>query len=534
MYNASQEFKTAMQAGVKEVDAYLALADDTTITAADDLVSITVEAENSLGQVVMRLLKVELLGNHAELKGQEVQLYVGVKIGADFEYLNYGTFEVTKFKYNKASGYSNIEAYDKMLKLNVQYKASNFTYPATIKQIAEKVCQTCGITLGSTTWPNSTLTINQDRYDGIDETQYRDVIEDIAATTGTIAMIHSDTLIFKTPADTLQSLTGDNLMEYEVQDKYGPINAVVIGRSPQEDNVALKDDTSIAANGLTEWRIDNNQLIDDQRETAITALFNSIKDIEYYPFTAKTEGHAYWEIGDMLTIDTDGTEQLVMITGINLNIDGSIDETIKGEAQTSSGTNYARAGSNKRSQQRTEIIVDKQNGKIEQIASGQVEIDGKVLDLESSIQIEKDRINSTVRDLSGLTNRMSNTEQTLAGFTDTITTTVEAATKDLATDDALQELARIIGGLGEEVKEFTTQIHRTATGLTIETSVNAVTTNFSNNGVRIDNAGQNVAWFEKDSTGVPELQIGSYETQSRRWRIITSSDGKRLSFTRHS
>lgn len=367
MYNASAAFKNAMRAEVKEVDSYIKLADNTTITAAGDLVSTRVETENHLGQVAMRLLTLQLMGDHSNLKGQTVTLYVGVKVSGSFEYLDYGQFLVQDATQNKGTGMTEAKAYDKVLFLNQKYEASKFTYPASVYQVAATACQEAGIALGSTVWPNSTLIIPTDRYEGIENIQYRDVIEDIAAASGTIAMISNNTLIFKTPPEATETLTEANLMTYEVGDKYGPINAVVLARSPQEDNVALRNEESIEANGLTEWRADNIQLIDDQRETAIVELYNGLNGLTYYPFSAKTEGHGWYELGDTLNISVEGETKKVLISYISLFIDGSIEENVKGVSQQSSGTNYNRAGSISNRISRTEIIVDKQNAKIESV-----------------------------------------------------------------------------------------------------------------------------------------------------------------------
>ena len=43
--------------------------------------------------------------------------------------------------------------------------------------------------------------------------------------------------------------------------KYGAINSIVLSRSGESDNVYLRDEESVAQNGLTEIKIVDNQIM---------------------------------------------------------------------------------------------------------------------------------------------------------------------------------------------------------------------------------------------------------------------------------
>lgn len=90
------------------------------------------------------------------------------------------------------------------------------------------------------------------------------------------------------------------------ESKYGPINSVVLARTPAEDNIAVTDNASVEENGLTEIKLANNEILDDDRETLAQPILDEIDGFYFYPFEATTEGHGWYETGDRVTI-TDGT-----------------------------------------------------------------------------------------------------------------------------------------------------------------------------------------------------------------------------------
>lgn len=64
--------------------------------------------------------------------------------------------------------------------------------------------------------------------------------------------------------------------------KIGAFNSLVLGRSPQEDNIYYPE--NIDPEDRVSIRIDNNQIMDRNRENFIVDIFNKIKGLEYYVF----------------------------------------------------------------------------------------------------------------------------------------------------------------------------------------------------------------------------------------------------------
>lgn len=406
MYSVSSEFINAIRQPIKEIDSYILLADgQTTITPADDLVNIKIEGENGVGKLVMRKIEIKLLGYHSSLIDTLVTAFIGVKKATGFEYINYGQFLITEAEDSKDTGMCVCKGYDKVIYTNTKYEPVTVQYPCTVYQFAAAVCQRCGIVLGSSSWPNSTVILEKDRYAEIDEMQYRDVLTDIASSSGTIALLQGNTLYFKSvPTTAVETLTYDDLKTFKLQPKYGPVNGVVLARAPQEDNIALQDSESVAQYGLTEYRVENNQMVDDQRENFIQNLANQMFGFEYYPFEAKTIGMAYLEIGDRLTIQAEDGNYSVYISSFSISTDGSIQEVLKSSSAEKTTTNYARAGGLTKRLNRTEIVVDKQAGLIESAveATGNLEndLEDAVSDLQGQINNQGTLIQQKVNEIT--------------------------------------------------------------------------------------------------------------------------------------
>ena len=105
--------------------------------------------------------------------------------------------------------------------------------------------------------PNADAPITEDLYARITGTTYRDILEEIAGATGTLAVIGGgdDTLDFNQPpidAPT-DTMTEDNLVTFKIGPEWGPVNAVVLSRQPQGDNIEVTDQESIDAQAGYNW-----------------------------------------------------------------------------------------------------------------------------------------------------------------------------------------------------------------------------------------------------------------------------------------
>jgi len=222
--------------------------------------------------------------------------------------------------------------------------------------------------------------ITQELWENIDGITYRDILVQIAQATGSTCIIgNDDKVYFKPLNNTGEQLTYDNMKKLKLEPVYGEINSIVLSRTPQEDNVYMRDEESVELNGLTEYKIENNEIIDKDRDSAMTPIYNALHGISYYPFETTTEGLGWFEIGDSFDIVNDtGDVFNTSLFNFNITIDGGIKEILKTVAETKTQTQYQYATTIAKRVKNTEIIVDKQGQNINQLVTDMYEEDGVI------------------------------------------------------------------------------------------------------------------------------------------------------------
>ena len=372
MIVVSNDFKTAMKEPVKELQARI-VVDDLVISDADDLISFKVSCDSGLCKSAMRKLEAKYLGEH-NLVGKWVTAGFGVKLASGaYEYLNYGSFLVSEQTTTKDTGVTDIVAYDKMINAMQPYQVMPLDGGIDLYTYTELLCNACGLEMHPDSMPvHKNWIVDRELWGNINGITYRDIFAQIAQATASTCMIDGDDRVyFKPITATNEQLTYDNMFKLKLEPQYGPINSVVLSREPiQGEAVYYKDEESIDRYGLTEFRIENNEIVDKDREGAIESIAEELFTVSYYPFEATTEGLGWYEIGDYITLkNNEGESFATIVFGYSIAIDGGIKETLKATAETQVQTQYQYAKSIAKRVKNAEIIVNKQEQTITHIIS---------------------------------------------------------------------------------------------------------------------------------------------------------------------
>lgn len=402
MISVSSEFKKAMKQPVKEIQAYITGTNDD-IRSDNDLIQFKISADAGLCKTVMRKLEAKFTGNH-NLLGQWVNVGFGVKLaGGGYEYLDYGSFLVTEITNVKDTGVTTITGYDRMIRSMTTYKALTVEYPIGLYDYTVQLCASFGMGVVNTSFDiHNDWQVTKELWENIDGITYRDILQQIAQVTCTTVIIKDDKIYFKPITKTNESLTYDNMFKLKLEPIYGEINSVVLSRTPQEDNIYMRDEDSIEANGLTEWKIENNEIIDKDRDSAMTPIYNTMHGISYYPFETNTEGLGWYEIGDNFDIINDmGDVFNTTLFNFSITIDGGIKETLKTVASTKTQTQYQYATTIAKRVKNTEIIVDKQGQNIKQLVSDMYDEGGVIHENFTQVYQDIDNIINSVQNSGG-------------------------------------------------------------------------------------------------------------------------------------
>lgn len=174
-------------------------------------------------------------------------------------------------------------------------------------------------------------------------------------------------------------------------EKYGPINSVVLSRSGGSDNVYLADEESIEQNGLCEIKISDNQIMNwNDRSDYLPELLEKLDGIEYYLNDFTSTGIMIYDLLDYYNVHIGDTTYKCLMLNDEQDITQGLEEQVYTEMPEETETDYTKADKTDRRINQTYLIVDKQNQKIESLASKvedlEREASGTVLQLEECME----------------------------------------------------------------------------------------------------------------------------------------------------
>lgn len=408
MITHSADFFTNMSAPVKTVRVRLVEvtegSDEIEITSDDDLMRFKLEAKGSFLGTAGKKGTATIIGEHPELKDTRFLVYLAVLNPSDstWDEIELGSFDVFQVAVDYDKGSTVVTFYDPMMMAAITpYNLSSEDFPVTVEGLADKVAASLDMTVKDMEGlPNVEYSITENLYALMSGFTLRDVVDEIAKSTGTTARVSGRELQFiPYDVDTVDmELTKANLRSYKSGELFGPINTVTLSRMPQNDNIAMRNSDSVEDFGANEVKIVNVEILDDARETLIEPIYDAlvgedaVQTIE--GFETKTEGHGIYEVGDVIKLDLDetvdgyATYHTGMVTEIVLDISGGVSEVLKSVPPDPTNTDYASAGGIRKSIYNTELKVDKQNQTITSVVSRQDQIDQDIE--ENFSQVEQD------------------------------------------------------------------------------------------------------------------------------------------------
>ncbi len=348
-----------------------------------------------------------------------INIQIGVRTSEfdDYEYLDWGEFVVYD-KEEKIDTHSlKLHLYDHMIDSHIKYVENplNLDYSTgnvTVLDLLRAICNKFGWTLKTEEFANANKIISEDKYAELNDFTYRDILDEIAAVAGGFIKIINTDLYVAYPTDTGETIDENDLEKLTIGKKIGAYNTMVLGRSPQEDNIYYP--SSPPATGRVSIRIDNNQIMDKNRTDYIEEIYNHINGLSYYVFDYKSFGFGYYEFGDIVTLkDLHENEYKTILFNITVEITSGIKEKANTKEPKYSETKYQYATSIEKRVTNTEIITNKQEGKIQEIIEEQQGATSRMNYMESTI----DETTRTISDYKKETdNQLAEFRESLEGL----------------------------------------------------------------------------------------------------------------------
>ena len=377
----------------------------------EQILSMNPHYEGSLLKTVMKCLDIELdrelLSNTSAIVGIAIagravsgvstitddnaiqSPMFGVKGASDtdYSYIKYGTYLIKEAKKDEEKQTISIECYDLMLQSMIPYDlALDYDAGVTVKDLLDAICDRLGWVKGYTTFHNCDVLIDEEKYEKSDT--FRDVLDDIAEVAGGMIGFVDDVLQVIYPTSSGEIIDEENLKSLKIGKKFGPINSVVLARTPQEDNIYKQDADSITANGMTEIRIENNQIIDSHREDFMDGICNALFGLSFELYELESFGIGYLNFGEFFSIKTaDGVEHKTLMLCDDLQITQGVKEECKLEEPEVTATDYSAASETDKTLRKTILKVDKQENKISALVERTDKAEGEIADVKKKAEL---------------------------------------------------------------------------------------------------------------------------------------------------
>lgn len=162
----------------------------------------------------------------------------------------------------------------------------------------------------------------------------------------------------------------------------------------------IRDEESIAQNGLCEVKIVDNQIMNfNDRSDYLQGLLNALGGTEYYINDFETVGILYYEVGDYYNVQIGENTYKCLMLNSEINVTSGLKEIIHTDLPEQSETDYSKADKTDRRINQTYIIVDKQNQTIESVVSNVSEQNTKISQLTQTV----DDLSSKISDIADIT-----------------------------------------------------------------------------------------------------------------------------------
>lgn len=406
---------------------------------ADNLNYIKPSFTTPLFKTIMH--QIELDSKVFMSKGTKISGRIGVKVNEkNYKYIDLNNYYVQSCERQEDTNSYRVLAYSKMKEAMVDYDLS-FAGKITVRNYLIKVCERLGWNTDNipATFINSEKMIDPNLHTGI-KYSFRDALDEIATITCSFLMFKGDNFYLLYLTETNETIDESYLDEDNVTigEKY-LINSLVFSRAEESDNIYRKDNTSITANGLHEYRIADCQLLStNDRADYIDEMFNYLKTLEFYIFDVQSKGILFLEACDLFNFKLNNTTYKVALLNDEINIDDGLTENLFLEKPEETETEYKYADSTDKKINQTYILVDKQNQRITQLTEETTE--------------NSQKLTKTEQDVNGLTTKVSSVEQSVENITNTQNT---ATGKNIHLEDSSDDPLVSI-----KVKGSTTQVTR--------------------------------------------------------------------------
>ena len=367
-----------------------------------------------IGQATAKKVTLTLLDNSlsTNLENKEFTLYIGADYNNQTYYINYGNFIVNEPPENDSTnGTIKIIAYDYMIKFNKTYR-DEIPYPCTLKAYLLNICSQANVELGSQSFTNDDFMVTDNQFEG---KQLREILQHIGKCAFSWVRIGQDNklyLDFKVNDENAitETITIDDYKQdayKKANEYYGAINKVTYGDSDiqgQEISVPTVDPENVKELVINDNYFAYTKAKRQQLIQGGTVLFG----LKYMPITQlDLIGFVYLDCNDIIEVfDEEENSITSRVFSHTIKYNGTISDNIETEGISINEETYKNKNTTSASNSRTEIIVDRANKRITEVAEEVGQYDSRITKVEQDVDGIKQQVQNAVdykRTVEGVT-----------------------------------------------------------------------------------------------------------------------------------
>lgn len=432
---------------------------------------------------------------------------------------NYPLFTVSEVNRDENTNELSITAYDIIYKANTHTMEEVEITSYTIEELATSISSVIGANgilienLKETENCFSTSYPNGANFEGTEN--LRDVLNAIAEVTQTIYYINKDNkLVFKRlNKDSDSVLTIDKKDYFDFDSNTNRRLSSIIHCTELGDNISVQT-TEI---GTTQYVRDNPFW--ELREDIDTLLNNAIiavGGLTINQFNLNYRGNYLLEIGDKVSIVTKDNDTVISyVLDDTIDYNGAFSEKLQWsyeDNETETTDNPSDLGE---ALKQTFARVDKANKKIDLYAS-QIEENKENI---SALHLDTESISASVKQVE------ENTENSLNSVNEDIATLTNEVNTKISAEDVKLEINTVLeNGVGKV--ETSTGFTFDENGLTIEKSNSEISTQITEDGMRVKKDGENVLTADNQGVQAKNLHATTYLIIGNNSRFEDYSDNR--------
>lgn len=419
----TSEFKNQIKLHGRELDSVITytLNNETITLGNEQIISVSPHYEGAILKSVMKQLDI-VCDNNIPIN-TELNYRFGVKTRNNevidyrdnYDYVNFGSYIVYSSEKQEDTGKYKIICYDKMLYTMKDYEKLNITYPISIRDYINAICNYLGLTFknANDTFANYNRQIQSELYltynsedqvwESLDYT-FRDVLDEIAQATASTICINEDDdeLEIRYVNDTQDLINEEYLKDVNVDfgEQYGPINTIVLSRNSGNDKVYMTYPPDLPISERNAIEICDNQIMNwNDRSDYLSDILNRLNGLTYYLNDYTSTGITYYSVCDKYSVQIGETVYPCVMFNDDIKITQGLVENIHTERPEESDVDYTKADKTDRRINQTYSIVDKQNQKISDVITTVTEQNDKISEVTQTV----DEINAKLTNITDLT-----------------------------------------------------------------------------------------------------------------------------------